>query len=114
MIRPGVWALNLGTSFLARPAPPSLSELRPDTSGIRQSPLAQSWYSYDAMERLVECVMNVSEGRDKNRIQALTDALNSRGDAHLLDCSSDADHHPWQTRTQLVQPTPDYLVRAST
>jgi glutamate formiminotransferase len=45
------------------------------------------------MERLVECVLNVSEGRDKNRVQVIVDALNSAGDAHLLDCSSDADHH---------------------
>lgn len=45
------------------------------------------------MERLVECVLNVSEGRDKHRIQAIADALTSFRNVHLLNCSSDADHH---------------------
>jgi glutamate formiminotransferase len=47
----------------------------------------------DAMEKLVECVLNVSEGRDENRIRTLANALNSPGEAQLLDCSSDIDHH---------------------
>ncbi len=45
------------------------------------------------MEQLVECVLNFSEGRDKDRIQAIAGVLSSSSEVYLLDCSSDADHH---------------------
>ncbi len=45
------------------------------------------------MGQLVECVLNFSEGRDKERIQAIAGVLSSFTEVHLLDCSSDADHH---------------------
>jgi len=41
---------------------------------------------------LFECVPNLSEGRDRGRIQALANAAGSNG-AALLDVSSDRDHH---------------------
>jgi len=45
------------------------------------------------MEKLVECVLNFSEGRDQDRIQAIAGILSSVPGVHLLGCSSDADHH---------------------
>ncbi|NNN05616.1 MAG: glutamate formimidoyltransferase [Elusimicrobia bacterium] len=44
------------------------------------------------MSRLVECVPNFSEGRDKAKVQAVVDAAKSAG-AVILDVETDADHH---------------------
>lgn len=44
------------------------------------------------MSRLVECVPNFSEGRDKAKVQAVVDAAKSAG-ATILDVETDADHH---------------------
>src|SRR3990172_4619624 len=41
---------------------------------------------------LIECVPNVSEGRDRRVIQALGDAIEAAG-AKLIDVHSDVDHH---------------------
>ena len=41
---------------------------------------------------LIECVPNVSEGRDRGVIRALRDALEAAG-AQLIDVHSDGDHH---------------------
>lgn len=46
-----------------------------------------------ALERQLECVMNVSEGRDRQVIDALSRAIESVPDAYLLDVGSDPDHH---------------------
>lgn len=43
--------------------------------------------------KLLECVPNVSEGRDASVIQALSAEIRSEPEVHLLDVSSDADHH---------------------
>jgi glutamate formiminotransferase len=43
-------------------------------------------------EALLECVPNVSEGRDRAVIRELADAVESAG-AQLLDVHSDVDHH---------------------
>lgn len=45
------------------------------------------------MERLVECVPNFSEGRDRATVEALAAALRSVEDVVLLDLEMDADHH---------------------
>jgi glutamate formiminotransferase len=44
------------------------------------------------LEALLECVPNVSEGRDHGLIRALGDAVEAAG-AQLLDVHSDVDHH---------------------
>jgi glutamate formiminotransferase len=44
------------------------------------------------MSRLVECVPNFSEGRDKNKVAAIVDAAKSAG-VTILDVETDADHH---------------------
>jgi len=41
----------------------------------------------------IECVMNVSEGREIDRIRAISSQVETIPGAHLLDCSSDPDHH---------------------
>ena len=41
---------------------------------------------------LIECVPNVSEGRDPRIIERIADAITSTG-CHLLDIHSDPDHH---------------------
>jgi glutamate formiminotransferase len=46
----------------------------------------------DARRPLLECVPNVSEGRDARLIDRLADAVTSGG-ARLLDVHSDVDHH---------------------
>ncbi len=43
--------------------------------------------------RLIECVPNFSEGRDKNRVAALADAGRSVAGVVLLDQEMDADHN---------------------
>ncbi|MDX6768498.1 MAG: glutamate formimidoyltransferase [Elusimicrobiota bacterium] len=42
--------------------------------------------------KLVECVPNFSEGRDKAKVQAVVDAAKSAG-VTILDVETDADHH---------------------
>jgi glutamate formiminotransferase len=41
----------------------------------------------------IECVANVSEGRDAHAIAAMADAVRAVRGAHLADVHSDADHH---------------------
>jgi glutamate formiminotransferase len=45
------------------------------------------------MNRIMECVPNFSEGRDKNKIEKIVDAFRRKEDVKLLDYSSDADHN---------------------
>lgn len=45
------------------------------------------------MSRLVECVPNFSEGRNKDVIEAILDTVRGKEDLKLLDYSSDADHN---------------------
>lgn len=45
------------------------------------------------MTALIECVPNISEGRDLDVINACTDAVTGTPGAKLLDLHSDADHH---------------------
>jgi glutamate formiminotransferase len=42
--------------------------------------------------KLVECVPNFSEGRDKAKVQLIVDAAKSAG-VTILDVETDADHH---------------------
>ena len=43
--------------------------------------------------RLLECVPNISEGRDQEKIASLAEELEKHKRIKLLDCSSDKDHH---------------------
>jgi glutamate formiminotransferase len=43
--------------------------------------------------KLVECVPNVSEGRDREAIAAMAEAIRSVPNVFLLDVQSDPDHH---------------------
>lgn len=45
------------------------------------------------MSQLVECVLNVSEGRDSATISAIAGSIEAVSGVHLLDVSSDPDHH---------------------
>lgn len=45
------------------------------------------------LEKIVECVMNVSEGRDRATLQAVAATVESAPETFLLDTSSDPDHH---------------------
>jgi glutamate formiminotransferase len=45
------------------------------------------------MNRLVECVPNFSEGRDRSVVDAIVAAMREVPGAHLLGCESDADHN---------------------
>lgn len=45
------------------------------------------------MNRIMECVPNFSEGRDKARVEQIADAFRGREGVKLLDYSSDADHN---------------------
>lgn len=45
------------------------------------------------MERIVECVPNISEGRDKAVIEAVVDEVRSTAGVALLDYSSDESHN---------------------
>jgi glutamate formiminotransferase/glutamate formiminotransferase/formiminotetrahydrofolate cyclodeaminase len=61
------------------------------------------------MDRIVECVPNFSEGRDAATVQALIDAVASVRNVHLLDHTSDRDHH----RSVLtVAGEPDAMIEA--
>ncbi|WP_312649470.1 glutamate formimidoyltransferase [Proteiniclasticum sp.] len=45
------------------------------------------------MERIVECVPNFSEGRDKEIIEKIVDCFRGKDGVKLLDYSSDKDHN---------------------
>jgi glutamate formiminotransferase len=55
---------------------------------------------------LLECVINVSEGREPTRIVALS----NRGGRHVLDVHSDPDHH--RSVLTLAGPGPEVMGRA--
>lgn len=43
--------------------------------------------------RLLECVPNISEGRDQEKIASIAEEIRKHRRVKLLDCSSDKDHH---------------------
>ncbi|MBI4590868.1 MAG: glutamate formimidoyltransferase [Candidatus Rokubacteria bacterium] len=43
--------------------------------------------------QILECVPNVSEGRNRRVIESLADAIRSRAGVHLADIHMDPDHH---------------------
>ena len=43
--------------------------------------------------RLLECVPNISEGRDQEKIASIAEEVRKHKRVRLLDCSSDKDHH---------------------
>lgn len=45
------------------------------------------------MDAWIECVPNISEGRNKEVVDAVADTLSNREGVHLLDVESDADHN---------------------
>ena len=45
------------------------------------------------MKQIVECILNVSEGRNRHVIEAIGTSLESVKQARLLDVSSDVTHH---------------------
>lgn len=45
------------------------------------------------MNRIMECVPNFSEGRDKAKVEQIADTFRGREGVKLLDYSSDADHN---------------------
>jgi glutamate formiminotransferase len=45
------------------------------------------------MMRLLECVPNISEGRDQGKVDAIAKEIAKQEGARLLDISSDRDHH---------------------
>jgi len=45
------------------------------------------------MAKIVECIPNFSEGRDKEKIEKIMDAVRGAEGVKLLDYSSDADHN---------------------
>ncbi len=45
------------------------------------------------LKKLVECVPNVSEGRNRESIEAMAEAIRSVPTVRLLDVQSDPDHH---------------------
>lgn len=45
------------------------------------------------MNKIMECVPNFSEGRDKVKIEKIADAFHGKEGVKLLDYSSDADHN---------------------
>ncbi|MDD4777916.1 MAG: glutamate formimidoyltransferase [Fermentimonas sp.] len=45
------------------------------------------------MNRIIECVPNFSEGRDKLIIEKIADAFRAKDNVRLLDYSSDTDHN---------------------
>jgi glutamate formiminotransferase / formiminotetrahydrofolate cyclodeaminase len=45
------------------------------------------------MDHIVECVPNFSEGRNRDTVQAILDAVTSTSDVVYLDHSMDPDHH---------------------
>lgn len=45
------------------------------------------------MNKIIECVPNFSEGRDKQIVEKIADAFRAKDNVKLLDYSSDADHN---------------------
>lgn len=45
------------------------------------------------MNRIMECVPNFSEGRDKSKVEQIADLFRGKEGVKLLDYSSDADHN---------------------
>lgn len=45
------------------------------------------------MDKIMECVPNFSEGRDKNKVEHIVEAFRAKKDVKLLDYSSDEDHN---------------------
>jgi glutamate formiminotransferase / formiminotetrahydrofolate cyclodeaminase len=45
------------------------------------------------MNKIVECVPNISEGRDQQKLELIVSAIASVPDAILLDCEMDGDHN---------------------
>ena len=43
--------------------------------------------------RLLECVPNISEGRDQEKIASMAEEVKKHKEVKLLDYSSDRDHH---------------------
>ena len=43
--------------------------------------------------RLLECIPNISEGRDQNKIASIAEEVKKHRGVRLLDVSSDRDHH---------------------
>lgn len=46
-----------------------------------------------ALNKIMECVPNFSEGRDLNKVEKIVDAFRGKEGVKLLDYSSDADHN---------------------
>jgi glutamate formiminotransferase len=45
------------------------------------------------MQEIIECVMNISEGRDMAKLKTITDEIQTIENSFLLHISSDPDHH---------------------
>ena len=45
------------------------------------------------MEKIIECVPNFSEGRDKEKIEKIVDCFRNVEGVKLLDYTSDEDHN---------------------
>jgi glutamate formiminotransferase len=45
------------------------------------------------MNKIIECVPNFSEGRDKEKIESIADCFRGKSGVKLLDYSGDADHN---------------------
>src|SRR5260370_42593020 len=45
------------------------------------------------MKRLIECVPNFSEGRERTKVEAIVAAMNSVPGVYVLDREMDADHN---------------------
>ena len=45
------------------------------------------------MDRIIECVPNFSEGRDKEKVEKIVDCFRNREGVKLLDYTSDEDHN---------------------
>ena len=45
------------------------------------------------MNKIIECVPNFSEGRDRQKIEAIVDSFRGKHNVKLLDYSNDEDHN---------------------
>ncbi len=45
------------------------------------------------MKQIIECVMNVSEGKDSAKLQAIAAEIEGAAESYLLSCAPDGDHH---------------------
>lgn len=61
------------------------------------------------IEKIVECVPNFSEGRDRDKVEAIVRAMRVDG-VHLLDYSLDADHN---RSVVTIAGSPDAVVEAA-